>query len=80
MSSPKTLKIEFKDLPNQNRTNTPVLLYCRKLISSGIDPKTRLEVTRNGRVDLIVKEIGKGAELTVDETHGCKFAKYSYPT
>jgi len=71
--------IELNKLP---KTKTPVLSYCRQLIKDGVDPKTRLEVTRNGQVDIIALEIGKAAKLTVKEETSegrPRFAKYQPP-
>jgi Fe2+ transport system protein FeoA len=71
--------IELNKLP---KTKTPVLTYCRKLIDKGFDPGTRLEVMRNGRVDIIALEIGKAAKLTVkEETNDGRprFAVYQPP-
>jgi hypothetical protein len=62
-------------------TNTPIFAYCRKLIKEGVDPNEELEVYRKGKLnwDIKINNIGKGAELTVDESVGCVLAKYRHP-
>ena len=75
----KTLRIEFEDIPNRKLTHTPTLTHCRRLLKEGYPPETKLEVTRNGHVDLIIHNIGEGAKLTVKEEPACSFAKYSPP-
>ena len=75
----KTIKINFTDLPIEEdkvkRWNqTPILDYCRKLITEGVDPDTRLEVYRlREEPDLIVTSIGVAADL---EVNGAYFRKY----
>lgn len=59
----KTLKVDIGTLPDPY--GTPVLDYCRNLISEGIPPKTKLEVYRDGEIALYVNNVGKAAKLTV---------------
>lgn len=77
----KVIKItmdEAKAVKTKGR-DTPVLDYCRKLIKEGKDPSSRLEVYRHRDTpDVIVKNIGEGAKLTVIENNetGPVFGKY----
>lgn len=74
----KTIKINFKDLPDN--TPTPVLTYCRKLIANGEKFGTRLEVYReNDEPDIICPKIGKAAKLGVSEVPYTHFIKYNPP-
>lgn len=77
----KTIKINRKDLGDLARhTNTPTLAKCRKLISEGVDPDTRLEVYRDrDEPDIIVLNIGLAAKLSVKEEPRVHFCKYSPP-
>lgn len=90
----KTIQIQYEDIwssidGKEPMNNSPVLDYCRKLIEDGEDPETKLEVYRTVIEDgqqvemlcLIIKEIGKGAEVAVLENNkkrnaGPKFIKY----
>lgn len=62
---PLTYKIDFTDLSN---IHAPILNLCRKLIQNGCSPEDRLECYRGDRLDLIIHNIGKAAELTVEDT------------
>lgn len=62
-----TIQIERDKIPYRKQSNTPYLTHCRRLLKKGVDPETRLEITRNGRVDFIISSIGYGAKWTVDE-------------
>jgi len=70
------MQIEFDDIPYRKFTNTPTLSHCRRLIKQGVDPSTKLEVTRNGRVDLTIRTIAEGAALTVKEEPTVHFTQY----
>lgn len=90
----KTIKIQYKDIWSRTdgkepMNNSPILDYCRKLISDGEDPKTRLEVYRiviqeELEVEvlcLVIKEIEEGAKWAILENNkkrnaGPKFIKY----
>ncbi len=75
INSKDELKIDIQDIPNRNRTNTPTLTYCRKLIKDGIDPNTILEVYRGDVLSMSVI-VGEAAKLTVKEDPYPHFAKY----
>jgi hypothetical protein len=53
-----------------------VLQLCRLLVAAGIDPGRPLLAYRNNVCCLIVRSIGAGAQLTVDEHNGTRFAKW----
>lgn len=65
------IKIERKDI--KNTSDVPIFDHCRFLISIGVNPKTPLIVTRNGREDVYVRSIEEGSLLTVN---GIYFEKY----
>ena len=50
------------------RGSSPVLQLCRMLIAAGIDPSRPLHAYRGNMRCLIVRSIGEGAKLTVDES------------
>jgi hypothetical protein len=52
--------------------NTPVLQLCRKLITAGHNPATRLEAYRGNVLCLRVRSIGEAAQLEIDGK-GCGF-------
>lgn len=58
------------------RGPTPVLALCRKLVEARFDPGRPLHAYRGEVLCLIVRSIGKGAGLTVDEHNGTRFAKW----
>lgn len=65
------------------KNNSPVLNYCRKLLSEGEDSKTCLEVYRGEMLCLTISEIGEGAKLGIreDEFRGPEFKRYeSFPS
>ncbi len=45
----------------------PVLAICRKLIAAGLDPGRPLHAYRGNTLCLVVRSIGRGAELVIDE-------------
>jgi hypothetical protein len=53
---------------------SPVLVLCRKLIASGVDPAKPLHVFRGGTLVLTVRSIGLGARLRVG-SHGVGFER-----
>jgi hypothetical protein len=57
----------------------PALALCRKLVELGYDPSIPLHVYRDGTLAIRVASIGAGAKLTVDESTGCRFAKWKAP-
>jgi hypothetical protein len=61
----RTLRFQLKDLPKSER---PIIHFCRELLRQGECPQTRLEVYRDGSLDIIVKEIGLAAQLRVSDT------------
>lgn len=63
--------VYFVDLP---KTKTPVLTYCRQLIKEGNNPNNQLHCYRGAQLDLIVKNIGLAAKLTVREDPSPHFA------
>jgi hypothetical protein len=53
------------------RAYAPVLALCRALIEAGHDPGRALHAHRGGVLALVVRSIGEGAGLTVeDDRHG----------
>lgn len=79
----KIVKIQYKDIwsridGKEPMNNSPVLDYCRKLIESGKDKETSLEVYREDMLCLIIKEIGEGAKWAILENRDevPKFIKY----
>ena len=71
------MKINMKDIPK--RSKSPICAYCRKLIAQGVNPDETLEIYReNTDPDIIVRNIGKCAEITVleDQGQGPRFVKY----
>jgi len=53
------------------RGYAPVLSLCRALIEAGHDPGRALHAHRGGVLALVVRSIGEGARLTVeDDRHG----------
>lgn len=72
------MKINYKDLPKTSKT--PVLTYCRKLVSEGVDPDTKLEIFReHDDPDLTVINIGEAAKLGISEEPRTRFIKYAPP-
>jgi hypothetical protein len=57
----------------------PTLALCRKLVELGYDPATPLHAYRGDTLAIKVGSIGAGARLTVDESTGCRFAKWKAP-
>jgi hypothetical protein len=57
----------------------PTLVLCRKLVELGYDASMPLHVYRDGTLAIKVGSIGAGAMLTVDESTGCRFAKWKAP-
>lgn len=72
----KVIRIEHDDIPYWKMTYTPALSHCRRLMNAGVDPETRLEIIRNGRVDYSVRTIREGAALSVKDDPNIHFAKY----
>ena len=63
--------------------SAPVLALCRKLVAAGIDPATPMEVYRGEVLCLLVRSIGEGAGLFVDEVSGTgtpRFRKWVQPS
>jgi hypothetical protein len=58
------------------RSSTPVLAICRRLVAAGLDPGRPLIAFRGEMVCLVIRSIGEGAALTVDEHNGTRFAKW----
>jgi hypothetical protein len=60
------VRVQLADI--DDRSNTPIFSYCRKLVKQGLDPKkTSLEVYRGDILAMTIKEIGVGAQLTVHD-------------
>jgi hypothetical protein len=59
--------------------NAPVLVLCRRLLEAGHDPAARLEAWRGGALCLIVRSIGEGARLDVDDSGTPRFRRYRSP-
>jgi hypothetical protein len=57
----------------------PALALCRKLVELGYDPSIPLHLYRDGTLAIKVGSIGAGAMLTVDESTGCRLAKWKAP-
>lgn len=73
------LKTSFRGLLGKSVTH-----YCRWLINEDVDPKMRLEIWRDDKTepDLIVREIGLGANVMLRENnqYGPDHVKYrSFP-
>jgi hypothetical protein len=49
------------------RGAAPVLAICRKLIAAGLDAGRPLHAYRGNTLCLVVRSIGRGAELVIDE-------------
>jgi hypothetical protein len=49
------------------RGRSPVFALCRALLAAGVHPESRLECYRGTTLALVVKSIGRGAQLTVKE-------------
>jgi hypothetical protein len=49
------------------RGRSPVFALCRALLASGAPPESRLECYRGMTLALVVKSIGPGAKLTIEE-------------
>jgi hypothetical protein len=49
------------------RGRSPVFALCRALLAAGTDPQSRLECYRETTLALVVKSVGRGAQLTVKE-------------
>src|SRR5262249_25005849 len=49
------------------RGHAPVLKLCRQLLAAGHDPTVRLEAYRGKVLCFVVRTIGKGAGLTVED-------------
>lgn len=59
------IKVNRKDI--EDRTDTPALNYCRKLLEDGVSPDTRLEIYRDKpEWDYVISSIGEGAKWTVE--------------
>jgi hypothetical protein len=48
------------------RCHAPVLELCRRLIAAGADPDARLECYRDGTPALVIRSLGAGAALAVE--------------
>src|SRR5882672_4718905 len=71
----KTIKIQMTDVwagkdGKEPENNSPVLNYCRKLISAGEKKNTCLEVYRGEVLALKVSNIGEAAKFRVHEKAG----------
>ena len=55
--------------------HAPVLALCRKLIAAGFDPAQPLHAYRGDTLCLVIKSIGAGAGLRVNED-GARFVAY----
>jgi hypothetical protein len=81
----KTLKVKMDDIwvsdhGKEPKNHSPILDYCRKLISEGEKEDTRLEVYRHRDTpDVIVKSIGEASKWAIleNETEGPRFVKYN---
>ena len=49
------------------RGRSPVFALCRALLAAGADPESPLECYRGTTLALLIKSIGRGAELTIKE-------------
>jgi hypothetical protein len=75
------LTVEVKDI--DDGSDTPIINYCRRLVRDGT-VATKLNVCRNGRVDIIVNDIKKASELRVSDSRfvasgrhaGASWARY----
>lgn len=68
------LKVERSEIPN--KSDTPIFDYCRMLMDSGVEPQTRLVVTRDGREDVYVRSIEEGSRLTVNGVYFETYRKH----
>jgi hypothetical protein len=60
-----TLALELRDV--DDGADTPVINYCKRLVEEGTD-ETKLNVCRNGRVDIIVNDIKQASKLRVSDS------------
>jgi hypothetical protein len=61
------------------RGRSPVFGLCRALLAAGADPASRLECYRGETLCLVIKAIGIGATLTVEESaagRGPRFTRW----
>lgn len=58
------------------RGSSPVLAICRRLVAAGFDTGRSLIAFRGEMVCLVIRSIGEGAALTIDEHNGTRFAKW----
>jgi hypothetical protein len=49
-------------------SQTPVPALCRTLLAAGFDPTTAFEIYRGNTLALLVRSIGEGARLTVEDS------------
>lgn len=74
------IKTKMDSLQKHSDSDTPVLDYCRFLISEDVDPNSELHVYRGDKTepDLIVRNIGEGSRLTIKEGDPVpRFSKYT---
>jgi hypothetical protein len=57
------------------RGHAPILMMCRRLIASGVDPDRSLIAYRNTTACIIVNGIGKAARLEIN-TKGTAFCRH----
>lgn len=66
----ETIKIEWDDIPNRDRSKTPFFTHCRRLLKQGVNPDTRLEIWKDEQLRVYTpKNIGESAKWTVLENN-----------
>jgi hypothetical protein len=76
------MKVQMHDIWQDGpvpKNHSPVCDYCRKLISEGISPKTRLEVYRGETLVFKPFTLAKAAKWAIqeNETIGPRWRKYT---
>jgi hypothetical protein len=59
------LTFELKDI--DDGSDVPIINYCKRLTNERTNA-TKLDVCRNGRVDIIVNDIKKASQLRVSDS------------
>jgi len=70
MNGLEMIEVDYKDLDG---SENPVSNYCRQLIAEGVNPNISLKAYKNGKLNMIVGEIGKAAKVCSD---GIRFREW----
>jgi hypothetical protein len=60
-----TLAVELRDI--DDGSDVPVINYCKRILKEGTE-ETRLDVCRDGRVDIIVNDVEIASQLRVSDS------------